>query len=292
MPKHFLRFLLLLGAVLPAACGSADDTAAPVASAAVTLDRSRAEVGGPVTARYRFTVPAGAPAIDGNYSVFVHVLDRSGELLWNDDHTPVPATREWKPGKTIEYSRLMFVPRTAEVGPATVEIGLYAPASGERLPLAGESSGMRAYSVASFEIAPQAESLFVAFTDGWHAAEGAPDGQLEWQWSKGRGVLAFSNLKRDAELLVQLDQPASVPGGPQHVEFAIGGTVLDSLDLPPGRSELRRIALPAAALGSADRVEMTIAVDKTFVPAAVPEMRSNDTRELGVRVFRAYLQPK
>jgi hypothetical protein len=39
-------------------------------------------------------------------------------------------------------------------------------------------------------------------------------------------------------------------------------------------------------------VEMTIAVDKTFVPASIPQMRSTDTRELGIRVFRTFVQPK
>jgi hypothetical protein len=38
-------------------------------------------------------------------------------------------------------------------------------------------------------------------------------------------------------------------------------------------------------------VEMTVAVDKTFVPASVSALGSTDTRELGIRVFRAFVQP-
>jgi hypothetical protein len=37
---------------------------------------------------------------------------------------------------------------------------------------------------------------------------------------------------------------------------------------------------------------MRVAVDRTFVPASLPAMRSSDNRELGVRVFRAYVEPK
>ena len=37
---------------------------------------------------------------------------------------------------------------------------------------------------------------------------------------------------------------------------------------------------------------LDIAVDKTFVPASIPQMRSTDARELGIRVFRAFVQPK
>jgi hypothetical protein len=55
---------------------------------------------------------------------------------------------------------------------------------------------------------------------------------------------------------------------------------------------LRRIQLPATLLGSNDSVEITIAVDETFVPADVPALRSSDSRELGIRVFRAYVEPK
>ena len=291
MPKHFVGFMALAASCLVGGCASSEDTAAPVAAATVTIDRTRAEVGAPLTVSYRFTVPPGAPTIDGNYSVFVHVVDGTGDILWTDDHEPTTPTREWKPGTVVAYSRLMFVPRTAVVGPASLEIGLYAPASRDRLRLAGESSGMRAYRVASVEIAPQSESLFVAFERGWHAAESTPDG-VEWQWSRGQGVLTFQNPRRDADVLLQLDQPASALPAPQHVEVRVGETVLDSFDLPVGRTELRRVALPAAAQGEGNRVEMTVSVDKTFVPAAVAELRSSDTRELGVRVFRAYLQPK
>ncbi len=34
------------------------------------------------------------------------------------------------------------------------------------------------------------------------------------------------------------------------------------------------------------------AVDKTFVPASVPQLKSLDPRELGVRVFHAFVEPK
>ena len=68
--------------------------------------------------------------------------------------------------------------------------------------------------------------------------------------------------------------------------------MIDSFALPPGGRELRRVNVTADQLGAAETVEMTIAVDKTFVPASVPALRSTDPRELGVRVFRAFVQPK
>jgi hypothetical protein len=70
-----------------------------------------------------------------------------------------------------------------------------------------------------------------------------------------------------------------------------GPDVVDSFTLPSGPIELRRIKLTAAQLGAADTVELTISVDRTFVPATIPALKSNDPRELGIRVFRAFVQP-
>jgi hypothetical protein len=72
----------------------------------------------------------------------------------------------------------------------------------------------------------------------------------------------------------------------------LGSTLLDRFSLPSGVRTLRRIPLPAGAAGDAETVELTIAVDKTFVPSDVPALGSSDDRELGIRVFRAYLEPK
>ena len=55
---------------------------------------------------------------------------------------------------------------------------------------------------------------------------------------------------------------------------------------------LRRLPISAAQLGGADPVELVIAVDRSFVPASIPELRSTDPRELGVRVFRAVVEPR
>ena len=56
-------------------------------------------------------------------------------------------------------------------------------------------------------------------------------------------------------------------------------------------TSMRKIALKAAQLGNGDVAELVIAVDKTYVPAKmIPG--SKDPRELGVRVFHAYVDPR
>jgi hypothetical protein len=293
MPKIFAYFLALVvmcGAV--AACSRKVEEAKPVATPSVTLSRTDAAVGSPVDITYKFTVAADAPAFAEDYIVFVHFIDADGEQMWTDDHEPPTPTRQWKPGQTIEYQRTIFIPKFPYVGATDVALGLYSRTSGERLPLGGQDRGMRAYNVAKFNMTLQSESTFVIFKDGWHETEVAQDGSLEWQWSKREGTIAFRNPKRDSVLLLQVDQAANALPQPQQVDVRLGSTVVDSFALPVGTRELRRIQLPATLLGAAETIELTVAVDKTFVPAEVPSLRSSDSRELGIRVFRAYVEPK
>ncbi len=263
-----------------------------MAALSVALNRTAAAAGSPLEMTYRFTVGADAPSLADGYVVFVHFMDEAGGRLWADDHQPPTPTSRWKAGDTIEYTRTVFVPKFSYTGRTDVHVGLYVPGSGERLPLAAEDTGLRAYRVATFEMTSEPPGVFVVFRDGWHDIEVSEDGTLEWQWSRREGTISFRNPKRDAELLLLLDQPVQGLAQPQQVEVRLGSTIADTFALPVGVSELRRVALPALLLGESETVEMTIAVDRTFVPAAVPSLRSADARELGIRVFRAYVEPK
>jgi hypothetical protein len=286
------RLAVIVIASCAISCSSTDDNAAPIATPSVTLGSQAAAIGSPIEMRYRFAVAADAPAITEDYWVFVHFLDTDGELMWTDDHEPSPPVRQWKPGSTVEYARTMFIPKFPYVGATRVEVGLYSQASGERLPMTGQTRGQRSYEVASFEMRLQSDNLFVIFRDGWHETEVGGEGSgLEWQWSKKDATLSFSNPKRNVDLLLQLDQPVEAFSMPQRVEVRAGPEVVDSFTLPTGRTELRRIKLSSAQLGTGDTVELTISVDRTFVPAAIPALKSNDPRDLGVRVFRAFVQP-
>jgi len=88
------------------------------------------------------------------------------------------------------------------------------------------------------------------------------------------------------------DMPVAAFAEPQQVEVRLGAAVVDLFGLKAGQQELRRIPLTAGQLGDGETVEMTIVPGRTFVPAAVPALKSGDGRELGVRVFRVYVQPK
>jgi hypothetical protein len=194
---------------------------------------------------------------------------------------------------TIDYSRTMFIPKFPYTGETRVEIGMFSPESGSRLPLAGQNEGMRSYRVATFNLRLQSDNVFVVFNNGWHETEVADDSSgVEWQWSKREATLSFRNPKRDAVFFLQVDQPVKAFPEPQRVEVRIGPAAIDTFTLAAGASELRRINVTADQFGADETVEMMIVVDKTFVPASTPELRSSDPRELGIRVFRAFIQPK
>ena len=282
--------MLVLACAAVTACRKQEDTAQPLVTPSVTLARMDAAVGSPVEMTYKFQVAPGATFSD-DYWVFVHFVDTDRELMWTDDHQPPVPTRQWKAGSTIEYSRTMFIPKFPYVGETRVEVGLYSRATGERVPMTGDNQGQRSYRVATLNLQTQTDNLFVVFRDGWQETETSPEGLgVEWQWSKKAGVLAFRNPMRDATFFLQLDQPVEAIGA-QHVDVKLGGTVIDSFDLPPGQRELRKVAITKDQFGSGETGEITIEVARTFVPAMMPELKNTDVRELGVRVFRAYLQP-
>ncbi len=291
--KTRIRTCAAACALLAAACGRTQPPETPVASAAVTMTRSDAAIGMPIEMSYRFVVAGNAPKIAEDDTVFVHFLDADGEMMWTDDHQPPVPTSQWKPGQTIEYTRTMFVPKFPYSGDASVVIGLYSPKTNARVPLSAETRGQHEYTVAKFSLHPQTDNLYVVFKDGWHETEVAEQvAGLEWQWSKKTATLAFRNPMRDVVFYLLCDQPVQGLGAPQHVELRIGEMTIDRFELPAGPRELRKVDLTAAQLGTGETVEVTVAVDRTFVPATITQLKNSDSRELGIRVFRAYVQAK
>jgi hypothetical protein len=283
--------LVLLSTSGGAACRRQDPDAPPVATPSFHVKQTRVPLGSPVEVTYKFVVAKDAPKIGENYRVFVHFLDSDKERMWTDDHDlPVPTT-QWQPGQTIEYTKTMFVPVYPYLGPATVLMGLYSTAANARLPLAGENNGQRAYTVGQIELLPQTENVFVMFKDGWHPAETPPDNAaVEWQWTRKDATLSVRNPKKDVIFYLHLDHPG-VMAEPQTVTVTLGNQTIDTFTIQPKQELIRKPVITAAQLGTADVVDLKISVDKTYIPAVVTGGANRDPRELGVRVFHAYVQP-
>jgi hypothetical protein len=284
-----LTAVALLAAILGSACGRKDAPAPPVATASIQLNRQKAPLGSPIDITYKFVVANDAKISEDN-KVMVHVVDTDGELIFTFDHTPPVPTSQWKAGQTVEYTRTEFIPIYPYVGDAAIELGLYT--AQKRLPLAGEDTGQRAYRVAKLQLQPQTENVFIVSKDGWHPAE-TPEHNttVEWQWTKQAATLAFKNPKKDCLFYLDVDHPPTVFTEPQQVQVTMGGQPIDQFTLDAGQQVLRKIPITAAQFGTGEMAEIQIAVDKTYIPALVNAAYIKDSRELGVRVFHAYVQP-
>jgi hypothetical protein len=284
MQKRLPVFLCLL---LAAACSSKQPTEPPVATPTVTFSKDKAAIGSPLKVTYKFEVLPNA-TFDADYVVFVHVLDPDGEKLWQDDHPPSVPTSQWKPGQVIEYSRMVFVPNYPYIGESVVRIGLYNPATGKRLSLNATEASRQEYIGGKLQLLPQTENVFLIFKDGWHPQEVDPNNPAaEWQWMKKVGTISFRNPKRDATFYLEIDARVDLFNPPQQVTVKLGGQPLGTFAADSKDRILKTFPITAAQFGSGDMAEIIIEVDRAFTPGG-----GGDTRELGIRVFHAFIEPK
>jgi hypothetical protein len=283
---------VLLAAVFLGVSGCRRDTKPEtgLATPSVTLNHDRASLGSPIDITYSFVVSSDASPFAEDYWAFVGVVDADEQLMWTDDHKPPTPTTEWKPGQTITYTRTIFIPVYPYVGEASIHMGLYSTTTQKRLPLNGQHVGQHAYKVARLQLLPQSENVFTIYKDGWHPAEVQEQNSLiEWRWTKKTATLAFRNPKTDALFYLELDNPVVALSETQQVTVSLGGQPVEQFMLPPKQTVLKKIPLKAAQFGSADMAELQIDVSKTFVPA-LALASTRDPRELGVRVFHAFIQ--
>lgn len=283
--------LLLAGG---AACGKAD-SAPPVATVSLSLNKEKIPVGAVVDLTYRFQV-ANDAKISGDYRVFSHLNRDDGTMIWSDDHD-LPdelRTSRWKPGQVVEYTRTRFIPILSYLGRATIEVGLYRDDA--RLPLAGpdasdRDSPERAYKVATLDLLPSSESIQVYRLSGWHQPEYAPeDPTLDWQWTQKSATLSLRNPKRNLTLYLEFDTRSDLfAPKPQQVNVYAGPALVATFPADSQDLTLRRVPVTAAQLGDGEMATFRIEVDRTFVPARHPNA-GPDLRELGIRVYHAHIE--
>lgn len=288
-PRIWVRTALAVLVVGSAACGSADE-APPVANVSLTLNKTAAALGSPIDMTFKFEALPGA-AFDGNYRVFVHLLDSDGVLRWADDHDPAAPTSSWRPGSPVEYTRTSFIPVVPYLGDATIRVGLYrADATDIRAPLAGPEPEGRSYKVATLRLLPQSENIFVVLRSGSHQPEFAPENPArEWWWTKKEVIANFRNPKKDATLYLEFDARPDLFNQPQSVSVYLGSQQVASFAADNKDPILRRIPLRADILGTSDMAELRIVVDPSFIPSAIGA--GQDIRELGIRIYHLFVEP-
>jgi hypothetical protein len=277
--------LLMCALLVVGGCSRDEPTAPPVASASLSLNKDKAAIGSPLAMTYKFQVAQNA-TFDGDYAVFVHVIGPDGETLWQDDHQPAVPTSQWKPGQNVEYTRIVFVPNYPYIGDATIRLGLYNPATGRRLSLSGNDAGRQEYAVTKLNLLPQADNVYLIYKDGWHSAEVDPSNPLvEWQWTRKAATLAFKNPKRDATFYIKFDARADLFNPPQQITLKVAGQSVASFAADAKDAVLKTFPIRAAQFGDGEMSELVIEVDRTFTAPG-------DARELGIRVYQAFIEPK
>jgi hypothetical protein len=281
-----LTIPFLLAGVALAGCHGKQDNEPAVATPSLTFSKERAAIGSAVTLTYKFVLAPGAK-IDKDYYVFVHVLDTDGEQMWTEDHLPPTPTSQWKGGQTVEYKRTVFVPNYPYIGEANVRLGLYDQPTGKRLVLSAQEISRREYLVAKVQILASSENIYLIYKDGWQQAEVDPKNpQNEWQWTKKTATISFKNPKKDSTLYLQYDARVDLFNPPQQVALRIGDQTVGQFAAESKAPALLTFPLTAEQLGASDVVDLAIDVDKTFKPGGT------DPRELGIRIFHLYVEPK
>jgi hypothetical protein len=281
------RVSVVLCLLVAAACSGKRQAEPPVATPTVTFSKDKAAIGSPLRITYKFEVLPNA-AFDADYTVFVHVLDPDGEKLWQDDHAPSVPTSRWKAGQVIEYTRMVFVPNFPYIGEAVVRIGLYNPANGKRLSMNATEASRQEYVAGKLQLLPQTENVFLIYKDGWHPQEVDPNNPAaEWQWMKKAGAISFRNPRKDATFYLESDARVDLFTPPQQVTVKLGGQPIGSFTADSKERTLKTFPISASQFGSGEMAEITVEVDRAFTPGG-----GGDTRELGIRVFHAFIEPK
>lgn len=278
--------LIALASFGAARCNKNDNTP-PVAAVSLTASKERVALGAPIDFTYQFDVTS---AIKDDYRVLVHVVNPDGDTIWIDDHDPPTPTSQWQPGQKVQYTRQRFLPVLPFTGEATVRIGLYK--GDQRLPLQGNDANQRTYKVSTLQLLPQSENVFIIYKSGWNPPEFTPDNTREWHWTQKSAVINFKNPRKDVTLFFESDARVDLFTPPQTVSIIVGGKTIKTFEANNAATLLQRIPFTAADLGNDDMVEMRFDVDRSFVPAKLPNATNQDTRELGIRVYNLFVDPR
>ncbi|MGH8638714.1 MAG: hypothetical protein ACREUZ_16375, partial [Burkholderiales bacterium] len=157
----------------------------------------------------------------------------------------------------------------------------------KRLVLSGTDASRHEYVVARFSVVPQSENIFLVDKSGWHPAEvAAANPASEWKWTQQRAVTSFRNPRKDCAFYLEYDARVDLFTPPQQVTLRLNDQVLATFAATAKEKALLTYPITAAQLGPGDMAELALEIDRTFKPGG------GDARELGIRVFHTFVEPK
>jgi hypothetical protein len=211
--------------------------------------------------------------------------------LFEDDHLPVPPPSTWKPGETYSYSRTLFVPVYPYVGEVEMRTGLYPyPGRGERPALKGDDRGAHEYKVASLELLPQTENIFLVYKDGWYNPEAHPENpSIERTWIEREALTSFKNPKKDVIIYIEADTCVKCFPATPELTVAVGNNVGRRFAIEDPAIFLKKIHVTAEDLGDEEWVDLRLEMNDSFIPNQLDPPLNNDDRELGLNVYHLYV---
>ena len=170
-----------------------------------------------------------------------------------------------------------------------MRLGLYDPPSGKRLVLNAPEASRREYIVAKIQILPSAENIYV---HGWQGrlASGGKRRQEPAERvavdQEDRRRCRSRTRRRTSTLYLEYDARPDLFPPPQQVTLKIGDQVVGQFAADAEVPKILTFPMTAAQLGTGRHGGSGLDVDQTFKPGGT------DPRELGIRVFHVYVEPK
>lgn len=238
---------------------------------------------------YRWETKDDFVKMPADYNIFVHFWHKNN-LLFQDDHAPEVPTVEWEPGKVYTYSRRIYIPTFIDEfdpefkGEETLKMSIGFYSSYDR-------SGKSKQEVISKKlkvVPPPLDTPEIIYEEGWYDLEINTEAYLrQWRWTSGEARCVVDNPRRDALLVIKGGiNPDALDD--QKIVFKINDLILDEF-IPEESFFEKTFQIKNEMLGDKDEFYLTVATDKTFIPAQVIP-NSKDERELGIQISFIYFR--
>jgi len=170
-------------------------------------------------------------------------------------------------------------------------MGLYPhPGRGDRPALKGDDRGFQEYKVATIELLPQTENIFLVYKDGWHNPETHPDNpSVERNWTKKEALASFKNPKKDVIVYLEGDTCVKCFTKTPEETLSVGNNAGLRFPIEGPQVYLKKVRVKAADLGTDDWVDLRLSTSESFVPKNLTPPMNNDDRELGFNVYHLYV---
>ena len=252
----------LLAVLAVVACAPPLDES-PIVGLELAVSPRAVAHGGVVKIAYRVAAFQPVPPSDEPFRVHTHFMDADGQLMWADEHLPpTPVARVW-PGTFIRYTRTLFLPYYPYLGEVSVRAGVYSPDHPDGLPLVGREDSAPSDEVARLTLLPQSESIQLAYGSGWYPLAAA-DGTAVSRWTEEQWSLSFQNPGRDARFYIEVQGRPDVAETPAAVEMLVDRQTVGTFPLASAGRTIHEIPLEMAHLGTADVVELTFQVNRSY----------------------------